>query len=374
MSTGKPIAVDLFSGAGGMSLGFSQAGFNVAASFDYNERCVNAHKRNFPKCKSMKADLAAATGSELRKLAGLGRKSIDVLFGGPPCGGFSVAGQRVPSDPRNKLLLRFAALIGELRPKYFVVENVRGLLAGRTKSVLDKFRASVSAAGYDVVWPVSVLNAADFGVPQRRERLFIMGCKVGLQLPAYPDPLTLTEAEGRVTVADAIGDLVVIDSHSHRIDGDVYFGPLGKPSAYARRLLAGHDGQRRRDPNSRRRIYRLSGCLRVEHADEAVARFRDTSPGTREPISRFFRLASSGLSPTLRAGTDEEHGKFTAVRPIHYRRPRCITVREAARLHSFPDWFEFHPTKWHGFMQIGNAVPPMLAQAVARSVLSALRG
>lgn len=368
----RPIAVDLYAGAGGMSLGFRQAGFEIAAAFDYNQRCVDAHAENFPRGESVKADLSKTTGKDIRKLGNLGRRHIDVLFGGPPCGGFSIAGQRDPDDPRNKLLLRFAALVGDLRPSFFVVENVRGLLIGEAMRVLERFRAKVEKAGYQVAWPVRILNAADYGVPQKRERIFILGCKSGLVLPEYPTADTPADSGRRVTVKHAIGDLALIDKHADRIDGDVYTGPLGEPSEYAMRLLAGPDGQRRRTRGCRRRNRMLGGCLRVEHTRDAIDRFRRTEPGTRESISRMFRLAGDGQSPTLRAGTDLAHGKFTAVRPIHYKHPRCITVREAARLHSFPDWFVFHPTKWHGFMQIGNAVPPLLAKAVARTIIGAI--
>ncbi len=354
-----------------MSLGFAQAGFEVAAAFDYNPRCVAAHKKNFTKTRSIGIDLGSSTGEELRALAQLGRRRIDVLFGGPPCGGFSVAGQRDPSDPRNKLLVRFGELVGELRPSFFVLENVRGLLIGESATVLERFRKTVEDADYEIIWPVRVLNAADYGVPQRRERIFVIGCKAGLTLPSYPVPLTPADRD-RVTVSDAIGDLALIDNYEFRIEGDRYCGPIGEPSGYASRLLAGHDGQRRRDRRSRRRHVTLSGCLRVNHTPESVRRFQETKPGTREQVSRSYRLAYGGQSPTLRAGTDLEHGKFTAVRPIHPAQPRCITVREAARLHSFPDWFGFDPTKWHGFMQIGNSVPPSLARAVARSVMAAL--
>ncbi len=370
MSDGKPIAVDLFSGAGGMSLGFCQAGFEIAAAFDYNPRCVDVHAENFRRGESVIADLSSATGRELRRLGKIGRRHIDVLFGGPPCGGFSVAGQRDPDDPRNRLLLRFATLVDELRPSFFVVENVRGLLIGDAMKVLERFRSKVEKAGYEVAWPVRILNAADYGVPQKRERIFILGCKSGLALPEYPTATTPADSDIRITVAHAIDDLALIDENSNRIEGDVYTGPLGKASEYARRLLAGPDGQRQRDRRCLRRHRMLTGCLRVEHTREAIGRFRNTTPGTRESISRMFRLADRGQSPTLRAGTDLMHGSFTAVRPIHYKHPRCITVREAARLHSFPDWFQFHPTKWHGFMQIGNAVPPLLARAVARSVIA----
>lgn len=370
--TSRPIAVDLFSGAGGMSLGFEKAGFEVAAAFDYNHRCVDAHANNFPECVSVQADLARATGKSLRSLGKLGRRHIDVLFGGPPCGGFSVAGRRNPADPRNQLLLKFATFVEHLQPSYFVVENVRGLLMGDAAKKLKQFRRKVEKAGYEIVWPVQILNAVDFGVPQSRQRIFILGCKSGLAAPEYPSPQTPEGHTKRVTVGDAIGDLVAMDAHLQHLDGDVYSGPLGRPSEYAKQLLADVEGVSKRPKKCRRRVRTLTGCLRVEHTEAAVRRFRQTQPGTREEVSRFFRLAADGYSPTLRAGTDATHGKFTAVRPIHYKHPRCITVREAARLHSFPDWFQFHPTKWHGFMQIGNAVPPLLAAAVARSIIKSI--
>jgi len=117
---------------------------------------------------------------------------------------------------------------------------------------------------------------------------------------------------------------------------------------------------------------RLTGCGRIDHTAEVVRRFEATKPGTREGISKFYRLRKDGIAPTLRAGTDGSRGSYSAARPIHPIKPRCITVREGARLHSFPDWFEFHSTKWHGFRQVGNSVPPLLARAVARSVYYAL--
>lgn len=116
----------------------------------------------------------------------------------------------------------------------------------------------------------------------------------------------------------------------------------------------------------------LTCSLRTEHTPDSMRRFAETVGGTTEPISRFFKLDSAGRCNTLRAGTDSARGAFTSPRPIHPSLPRVITVREAARLHSYPDWFRFHSTKWHGFRQIGNSVPPLLGRAVAASVLRAL--
>ncbi|MCF7731587.1 MAG: DNA cytosine methyltransferase [Akkermansiaceae bacterium] len=116
----------------------------------------------------------------------------------------------------------------------------------------------------------------------------------------------------------------------------------------------------------------LTSSARTLHSEISRLRFSETDPGSVEPISRFFKLSPGGVSNTLRAGTDAARGAFTSPRPIHYRFPRCITVREMARLHGFPDWFRFHRTKWHGARQIGNAVPPPLARAVASSLISAM--
>jgi DNA (cytosine-5)-methyltransferase 1 len=116
----------------------------------------------------------------------------------------------------------------------------------------------------------------------------------------------------------------------------------------------------------------LTGCLRAKHTHLSRERFAATKGGTAEPVSRFFKLALDGLCHTLRAGTASDRGAFSAPRPIHPLYPRCISVREAARLHSYPDWFRFHATIWHGFRQIGNSVPPLLARAVARELIEAL--
>ena len=146
----------------------------------------------------------------------------------------------------------------------------------------------------------------------------------------------------------------------------------GKPSDYARELRcmepsAWHFAHPRLwDPEL------LTSSARSEHTDISRARFAATQPGEVEPISRFFKLPSSGVSNTLRAGTDAARGAFTSPRPIHYKYPRCVTVREMARLHGFPDWFRFHVTKWHGARQIGNSVPPPLARAVAGSIIRAM--
>lgn len=371
----RPTALDLFCGVGGMSLGFEQAGFDVIAAVDSEARHVETHSKNFPTCKTLCADLSAISGSQLRSETGIGDSHIDVVFAGPPCQGFSLIGKRLKNDPRNLLLFDLARLIGQLSPSYFAVENVEGILLGDARNVLDDFVGQVRESRYCIVQPVQVLDAAEFGVPQRRRRVFVLGYKSGLSAPMYPKRLFTTNGNGGYhgpTVWDAIGDLPKIEKYKYLLATDIYRGELGAASAYAR-ILRGDA----RDPEDKAHKRHsngggLSGCLRTAHTNETIRRFIDTEPGCYEAVSRFQRLEKDELAHTLRAGTGPAQGSFMAPRPIHPVEARCITVREAARLHSFPDWFSFHPTKWHGFRQIGNAVPPRLARAVALSVMEAL--
>lgn len=352
-----------------MSLGFEQAGVDVVAAVDAEPIHVGTHMANFPDCQAFAIDLSTLSGDDLLGRAGLEGGGIDILFGGPPCQGFSTGGRRQVDDPRNTLLLEFARLVSELRPSYFVVENVDGLLMGDAIETLESFLASVVLAGYSVVEPVRILDAEDFGVPQARRRAFILGYKGGYTAPEYPIPVSGDPV--RPTVWDAISDLPAIEEQEELLRTDVYCGELGtEPSRYAQ-ILRGEVNDE--EDHSRPRVGEggLTGCGRTVHTDTTRRRFLATLPGTREPISRFYRLTAGGVSTTLRAGTDSSNGSHTAPRPIHPFAPRCITVREAARLHSLPDWFRLHPTKWHGFRQVGNSVPPLLARAVAKSVVSA---
>lgn len=377
----RPIAIDLFSGAGGMSLGFEQAGFDVAAAVEIDPIHCAVHEFNFPDTAVISRSVVGLTAAEIRLRAKIGKQPIDCVFGGPPCQGFSMIGHRVLDDPRNQLVLEFVRLVSELGAKSFVFENVKGITVGSQKVVLDEIVEAFDKAGYDVRLPWEVLDAASFGVPQHRQRLILMGVKKGESLPNYPLPIT-NSADGRKPIAglpigpnckDAIGDLPDADSFAALISTDeVKTSKYGSPSDYAREMRclsndAWHYGYVRNwNPGI------LTSSARTEHTAISKRRFSETETGSVEPISRLFKLPPKGLSNTLRAGTDGSRGAFTSPRPIHYVHDRCVTVREMARLHGFPDWFRLHATKWHGARQIGNAVPPPLARAVATSMMNAL--
>jgi DNA (cytosine-5)-methyltransferase 1 len=307
------------------------------------------------------------TGGELRRRAGLDDAEIDVVFGGAPCQGFSMIGKRALDDQRNQLVFHYVRLVRELNPKYCVFENVKGLTLGKHVQFLDELIAALGDAGYDVLLPYKVLNAADFGVPQDRRRLFLIGSRRGQVCPRYPKAL-----ESRVSVWEAISDLPDADGFDELVESDSVSTQWVSETAYAmtmRGQLADptdYSYRRRFDPDL------LTSSLRTEHTRLSQKRFLQTPSGETEPVSRFKKLHPDGLCNTLRAGTDSARGAFTSPRPIHPLLPRVITVREAARLHSYPDWFRFHMTKWHGFRQIGNSVPPKLGRAVASAVMDAL--
>lgn len=377
----RPIGIDLFAGAGGLSLGFEQAGFDVVAAVEIDPVHCAVHKYNFPDTVVIPRSVADLSAADIRKAAGIGNRKIDCVFGGPPCQGFSLIGHRALEDPRNSLVLEFVRIVAELDARTFVFENVKGLTVGQHKTFLSELVAAFDDAGYNVRLPWKVLNAANYGVPQYRERLILMGAKKGTKLPDYPAPLT-NAADARrpipglpkgPTCSDAIGDLPDADRFATLIETDaVRTNKFGKASKYAAALRcttnnAWHYGYVRNwNPSL------LTSSARTTHTDISRRRYAETVPGDVEPISRFFRLPPEGLSNTLRAGTDGARGAFTSPRPIHYEHARCITVREMARLHGFPDWFRLHATKWHGARQIGNAVPPPLARAIAGAVHEAL--
>ncbi|MDV2999026.1 MAG: hypothetical protein N5P05_000632 [Chroococcopsis gigantea SAG 12.99] len=363
----RPIGIDLFAGAGGLSLGFEKAGFDIVAAVDIDPIHCATHQFNFPNCTTICQSVIDLTGEKLRRLAGIDNCEIDVVIGGAPCQGFSLIGKRALDDPRNQLVHHYVRLVRELQPKYFLFENVKGLTVGNHRRFLEEIIEAFEEGGYNVVTEYKVLNTADYGVPQDRRRLFLLGARHSLPLPGYPKPL-----EFKTTVWEAIGDIPDAELFPELWRRDWTEIQYGKPSTYAA-ILRGLE-QSTEDFGYRRqydgRI--LTSSLLTSHAPLSRRRFAETPPNEVEPISRFKKLAKNGICNTLRAGTASDHGAYTSPRPIHPIYPRVITVREGARLHSYPDWFRFHVTKWHGFRQIGNSVPPLLARAVGAEILKAL--
>ncbi|MFN7414030.1 MAG: DNA cytosine methyltransferase [Dolichospermum sp.] len=371
MAKTRPIAVDLFAGAGGMTLGFEQAGFDILASVEIDPIHCAIHKFNFPFWTVICKSVEETTGKEIRNSSQIANQEIDVVFGGPPCQGFSLMGKRSFDDPRNSLVFHFIRLVVELQPKFFVLENVKGMTVGKHKEFIAEIINQFTESGYQVDANYQVLNAANYGVPQNRERLFLLGAREDLELPKYPEKMIFPNLKSP-TVWDALQDLPVIENYPELYQQDWIMTEFSNPSNYAKKLRNLEIAKNNYSYKRQYDLTLLTSSLRSKHSTESMNRFASTPHGKIESISRFHKLDPDGLCNTLRAGTPSNKGAFTSPRPIHPFIPRCITVREAARLHSYPDWFRFHPTKWHGFRQIGNSVPPLLAQAVAEEIIKVL--
>jgi hypothetical protein len=221
--------------------------------------------------------------------------------------------------------------------------------------------------------PIRTLNAANFGVPQRRERLFVMGIlkQFGVEIPYPTGPCPHQPA--RPTVWEAISDLPsLVDRDDLLANDEAEYRSVDELSPYAQAMrglkvdLCDLSYPRGADSS------KVSGCLRIKHRGDIEQLYAATAPGASVPAHNLPRLHPDGLAPTLRAGTDSEHGSYNAPRPVHPFEPRCITVREAARLHGYPDWFKFFPAKWHAHRQIGNSVCPPIARALGTTIIGAL--
>lgn len=293
----RPIGIDLFAGAGGLSLGFEQAGFDVVAAVEIDPIHCAVHKYNFPDTAIIPRSVAGLSAAEIRLAAGIGDSPVDCVFGGPPCQGFSMIGQRILDDPRNSLVLEFVRVVADLNAKTFVFENVKGLTVGKHKAFLEELVHAFEKAGYDVRLPWQVLNAANYGTPQHRQRLILMGAKKGLPVPDYPMPTT-NAADTRKpipglpagpTCGDAIADLPDADRFPALIESDsVRIARLKKPSPYAAELRcltndAWHFGYVRKWQSGF-----LTSSARTMHTDISRRRFSETEPGSVEPISRFL--------------------------------------------------------------------------------------
>ena len=388
---GRGTALDLFAGAGGLSLGLEAGGFDIRGSVDREPQNALVHHEAFPYGRSAAADIAGATGDQLRRLTATEQDEIDLvgfgqtptalgqltlLAGGPPCQGFSSMGRQDVNDPRSQLLHHFARLIVEMQPRYALAENVPGLLTNPDlRSHLDLFLETLTRGGYSVVTP-RILKGVDFGVPQKRERVFFLIYRQGETAPIYP------EATHRIggdldlflkptpNVRDAIGDIPDLDLFPELWESDILHFPAARRGSLSQYAMAMRGLSNDPDDLSYARDWDpdlLTGCQLTRHTEERIEIYRRAARGKMIPGDKLHKLDWEGQAPTLRAGS----GAYTAARPVHPGAGRVITVREAARLHSIPDWFLPHRKKIHGHRQIGNSVPPLMARAVAHEIRKA---
>lgn len=261
----------------------------------------------------------------------------------------------------------FFRIVRELKPRFFLMENVPGLLVGDAKKTLDESLDSLS--GLEILGPI-LMDALDFGAATRRERVVVLGYnKEHVEVIGEKD-FAAAHVKLEASVRDAIADLPEPNGcewlpYRKKEDAEL--------SAYARRARRRPErGMGSETARKRLDAGEVSGVKATNHTREVIERFAEIGPGTRDRVSRCPRLAWSEPAPTLRAGTGPDKGSYQSIRPIHPKQNRVITVREAARLQGFPDWFQFHKTKWHSFRMIGNSVSPMMAEAMLTTLRSCL--
>lgn len=342
----RPTVIDLFAGVGGLSLGFEQAGFHIVMANEYDAEIATAYQKNHPETKMVVGDITAIN---LEDTFGSFVGKIDVIIGGPPCQGFSQKGQRKTiHDERNFLFKYYVKVVNLVQPKYFVMENVPNLLTAEQgffkKEIVDLF----NELGYSL--NTGVLNAADYGVPQNRRRAVIIGKRNG-KAPELPE-----KTEQKVTIWDAIGDLAYLESGEGQEEqqyADLPASEYAKSLRGDMRILYNHVATK----HSKLALERLAlippNCGKEVLPDEHLT--KSIYSGT------WSRMIKDDISVTITTRFDTpSSGRFT-----HPYLDRAITVREAARIQSFPDNFIFTGTKSSQMKQVGNAVPPRLANAIA---------
>jgi DNA (cytosine-5)-methyltransferase 1 len=349
MMTRKPAILDIFAGCGGLSLGAHQAGFSTALAIDADPLLSSSFHLNFPKAKLVQRDICRLGAKELNSLLPFG---ADGVVGGPPCQGFSEMGRRDAKDPRRLLVREFFRVVKDVRPKFFLFENVRGLTFPQNISLLHDGLAMLPKT-----WHFSeprIIDASDHGAPTKRRRVFVFGFDTDKMDPLADNDLFKCVSK-RNTVRDAISDLRSASfAGDDEREFDMWNYDLRRaPSGYA---------------NQMRSRAQFTSHRKTEHSRSTLRRFSKLAPGQSDPIGKYVRLKWEGLCPTLRAGTGNDRGSYQAVRPIHPEQDRVITAREAARLQGFPDSFRFHPTVWHSCRMIGNSVSPIVAKAFLKRI------
>lgn len=367
-------SLDLFCGCGGLTLGFEMAGCRSVLMTDIDEHCRDTVALNMPDVPFLCKDVSQVTPEEVRGI--IGDTPIDLVLGGPPCQGFSLANKKrnkVKDDPRNKLFYHFVRMVDEFRPSAFVMENVKGILSMKGGEVMEHIIEALATAGDGYRLDYRILRASDYGVPQHRERVIIIGIREDLDTaPAFPKP------EGKeVTVLDAISDLPPIKAGEGTPTADYATEPKSDFQAWARSSSS-----------------EVRNHIAMRHTARIVERFKAIKPGknltdvweTHGSVQRGDPNKKSSVkfsqnnqrvhgdrpSPTIAASFQSNF--------IHPVLDRNFTAREGARIQSFPDHWQFAGPRtkmsWEKglsqYQQIGNAVPPLLAHAIARTLLATL--
>lgn len=364
-------AIDLFCGAGGLSEGFRQAGFTVLAGNDIDLAAGETYKDTHPHAKFLLGPIQDFSTTDFARASGLGVGELDVLLGGPPCQAYSVYNhQRGMHDSRASLFREYLRVVDGLKPNWVVMENVTGITSIAGGEVVRTIKAELAKLGYAVEY--RILKSEDFGVSQERRRIFFIGNRLGLPI-AFPEPTHGGDrpifTQPYVTIWDAIGDLPPLVN-----------GQKGGPMAYAKEpgcafqkyargnaaVVMNHEAPKLSPINERRMAFIPQGgsWRDIPHdlLPSGMKRARRS-----DHTKRYGRMDPKGLSCTVLTKCDLHWGAY-----IHPYQDRSISVREAARLQSFPDSFIFQGSRTEQYVQVGNAVPPLLGKCVAEALLTTI--
>lgn len=392
MTTENLTMIDLFSGAGGLSEGLSEAGFHSLFASEIVPEYANTYMLNHKSAVVKTADIRTLDANEIRDSLGIQREELDLMAGGPPCQGFSInAPVRSILDERNHLFKEYLRFVDAFAPRAILIENVPGLVSFERGATLHAILDALAELGYGA--DVRILGAAYYGVPQMRWRTFILGLR-GKNLPfhAFPEPIChapikpnfTTVFNGHslvkepspennaafVTVKEAIGDLPPLECGEQGAEiKEYYCDPFSDYQRHARIGSAGvinHEAPLLSKINMERLHYIKPGGNWTDIPFELLPKGMQRAKAG-DHTKRYGRVEPDGLASTILTKCDPHWGAF-----FHYEQDRSFTVREAARIQSFPDHFVFTGTQGQQFAQVGNAVPPLLAEAVGRSIKSIL--
>lgn len=373
MSLKVPQAISLFAGAGGCSLGLRRAGFQVQLAADIDEAACKTYAANLPDAHVWNVDLSQVTATEIVAHSAVRATDIGLVVGGPPCQGFSSAGSKDWADPRNKLLRKFVEIVTELQPTWFVMENVEGLLTANDGYYLVEAVARLLEAGYWV--RAKKVYMEQYGLPQRRKRVLVVG---NLEQNAFDFPpythfeypqLSLFEHQPLLSILDAITDLPEVASNGTM----QYYSPA--TNSYQSSLRRTDSG-----PVSHHEPKKVN---ELTQARIALLAQGDTMKSLPEHLQhpsytrRAFRRVMDGTPTEKRGGAPSGLKRLVATDPaltitsaaptefVHPVENRLLTLRECARIQSFPDWFEFYGSWSSVATQIGNAIPPYFMEKLA---------
>jgi DNA (cytosine-5)-methyltransferase 1 len=348
----KLTVIDIFCGAGGFSQGFHQAGYKILAGVDIDQQAISTYAHNFPTSTAISWDLSKPL-SECSEANIVLNDKVDIIVGGPPCQGFSIAGKRNHTDPRNRLFKAYFDIIRQTNPRAVVIENVPTMLTMNNGEFINELEHNLFQSGYKVY--KQLLWANQYGVPQKRKRLIIVALDSREKTKdfSYPEPI-----KGEITCHEALSDLPLLDNEVGA-EAQSYNSP---PSNQYQKKMRGDT----------KVLYNHWAVIHTEQTKKIIALVPDGGNYKSLPESlwqsrkvniAWTRMKSSAPCFTIDAGHNHH---------FHYKANRVPTVRESARIQSFPDHFRFLGNKTSQFRQVGNAIPPLMAEAVAKAIYSTL--